>query len=322
MYGWGPEDVKTWKKPKGYDYGSAEAPYLKKLKEEADEKGPRSYLVKSKPKLELVNPLGKNLYTESENPVIIAVDGTGSMQTWPKEIHDRIPLMYQTLSKYKSDFELSLSVIGDAISDSWALQVSDFGKGPTLDDYVNALYPEGAGGPGIRESYELFAYFMNNHVQTPKAVSPFMLIMGDEMFYDKIEPAQVKHYTGDGLQEKIDSIDVWKQLAQKYDIYLLRKAYPGHDDKILDQWGKAIGEQKIIPLYDPLRVVDVAMGLIAKKWGKYSDFGKNLSSRQDEKGIAVVEASLRLAPGLDVKDMKSTTKGSKTSKKSKNLLEG
>ena len=321
MYSWGPDDVKTWKKQKGYDYGSAEAPYLKKLKKEADEKGPRSYLSKSKPNLDLVNPLGKKISTDSSNPIIWAVDGTGSMQTWPKEIHDRTPLVYQTLSKYKPDFELSLSVIGDAVSDDWALQVCDFGKGPKLDDYINALYPEGRGGPGIRESYELFAYFMNKYVSTPNAENPFMIIMGDEMFYDKINSKQIKHYIGDGLQEDLNSIEIWQQLSQKFDIYLLRKEYPGHNEKIVEQWNQAIGPQKIIPIYDPLRVVDVAMGLIAKRWGNYTDFGKNLISRQDENSIASVESSLRLAPGFEDLGNKSLSK-EKGSKKSKDLMEG
>jgi len=318
MYSWGPEDTKTWKKPNGYKYDSAKAPYLKDLKEEADEKGERSYLSKSSPDLKLVNPKDKKLYSESANPLLVVVDGTGSMQTWPKEIHDRIPLFYQTLATYRPDLEVSLSVIGDAKADKWPLQVSDFGKGPKLDDYINALYPEGGGGPGIRESYELWAHFADNKITTPNAKTPIMLIMGDEKFYDKIDHKQVKNFIGDGLQEDLESMIVWKSLSEKFDIYLLRKSYAGKDEEIIPQWAEAIGQQKIIPVYDPLRVVDVGMGIIARTWGYFTDFEKNLEARQDETGIKSVMESLRAAPGIG--DMKSVIKNSKLSKKSKSLL--
>ena len=96
-----------------------------------------------------MDPKGKELSTASENPIVIAVDGTGSMATWPGEIFDRLPLLYQTLSKYKPDVELTFSVIGDANSDVWPVQIPHFGQGPTLDDYLKALQPEGGGGDDV-----------------------------------------------------------------------------------------------------------------------------------------------------------------------------
>ncbi len=319
MYSWG-DDTAGWKNPGKYDFGSARRAYLDGLKKEAEDKGPRTYSTKKGPKLDLVDPKGKNLITESENPIVIAVDGTGSMQTWPAEIFDRLPLLYQTLSKYKPDTEISFSVIGDATSDTWPVQVGAFGKGPALDDVLKALHPEGGGGGGIRESYELFAYFMHEHAKTPKATSPFMIIMGDEKFYEMVNPDQVKHYLGDKMQDVADSKEIWKALAQRFDIYVLRKQYAGHDKEIVAQWAEAIGEQKIIPLYDPTRVVDVAMGLVAKRWGQFGDFKKSLSARQDAEGIENVMTSLRAAPGID-KDLKSKMKSGGSGMKSKGLTE-
>ncbi|MBI4141184.1 hypothetical protein HY485_05085, partial [Candidatus Woesearchaeota archaeon] len=320
MYSWG-DDTATWKNAGAYDYGDAKRGYFEELKKEASIKGSRTYSKKKGPNLELVDPKGKNLATESENPIIVMVDGTGSMQTWPAEIFDRLPLFYQTLSKYKDGIEVSFSVIGDANIDQAPCQITPFGKGTTLDDYLKGLHPEGGGGPGIRESYELWAHFVNEHVKTPKATSPFMIIMGDEKFYDQISPEQAKHYLGDTIQAPIDAKTVWKSLAQKFDIYLLRKEYAGHDDEIKAQWAEAIGPQKIIPVYEPTRVVDVAMGIIAKRWGKFGDFKTNLSARQDDGGIAKVMDSLRSAPGINP-TMKSAMKDKSAGKKSKELTEG
>lgn len=318
MYSWG-DDTSVWKKPGGYKYGDAMKPYLDDLSKKAEDEGSRAYTKKKTPGLDLVDPKGRKITTDSEDPILIAVDGTGSMSTWPAEIFDRLPLLYQTLSKYKKGVELSFSVIGDASFDKWPVQISDFGKELTLDKYLNALCPEGGGGPGIRESYELWAHYVNECVTTPKATSPFLILMGDEMFYDIVRPEHAKKYLGQDLQAPVDAMKVWKSLAQKYDIYLLRKQYDGHDSKIEAQWNAALGAQRIIPVYDPTRVVDVAMGIIAKRWGKFSDFEKNLASRQDEEEIAVVMDSLKAAPAAPTiaDGVNSVTKGSKGGKGSK-----
>lgn len=302
MYSWG-DDTAVWKKPKSYDYGSARAGYLEDLAKKSKLDGERTYLnSKSKkgPKMDLVDPKGRTITTESPNPVIIGVDGTGSMQTWPAEIFDRLPLMYQTLSKYRPDIELSFSVIGDAGSDKWPVQISNFGKEVKLDQYLKALCPEGGGGPGVRESYELWGHYVSEHVLTPKASKddkPFLIIMGDEAFYNKIDNKQATHYLGDGLQVPLESMAMWKKLDDRFNIYLLRKSYPGYDDKIKAQWAEAIGQQKIISAESAERVVDQAIGIIAKGWGQYTiDFKKSMAARQDDDVVAKVDESIRAVP--------------------------
>ena len=322
MYSWG-NDTNTWKSPGAYDFGSARAPYLDKLKEEAAAKGSeRSYSKKKEPNLSLVDPKGKTISSDSEDPVIICVDGTGSMKNWPAEIFDRLPLLYQTLSKYRPNVEISFSVIGDATSDQWPVQVSNFGKGPTLDDYLKGLKPEGGGGPGIRESYELWAYFMATRCTTPNAKDPFTIVMGDEKFYDTINPEQVKKYLGVSTQAQ-DAVEVWKELGNRFDIRFLRKEndMPGKNPEIIAKWEEALGPGHIVPVYDATRVVDVAMGLIAQRWGSFGDFKTNLSARQDADGIEAVMTSLRAAPGLPP-GVKSNLKLTAGSAKSKSLLEG
>ncbi len=324
MYSWG-NDTSTWKTPKNYKYDSAKAPYLDDLKKEAEEKGPKSYSSKKGPNLQLVDPLGKNIYTESENPIFFWIDGTGSMAKRPEWTFDRSPLLYQTLVQYRPDVEICFGVIGDAKYDKWPTQIGNIGKGPALDDVLKALHAEGKGGPGIRESYELAAYFMNEHVQAPKAVSPFLFILGDEKFYDQINPEEVKKVFGDKLQGPVDSMQVWKALASKYDLYFLRKNFEGRDEEILTQWKEAVGPQKVIDVpygsnMEEDRVIDVALGIVAKTWGNYSNFLNNLSARQDSKTIAKVEESIRAAPIVEeVGEMKSKYKAASGAKKSKVL---
>ncbi|MBI2666263.1 hypothetical protein HYX13_01490 [Candidatus Woesearchaeota archaeon] len=321
MYSWGSDDTAGWKNPGGYKYDEAKAPYLEDLAKKAEKEGPRTYLKKREPDMKQVDPKGKTISTQSKNPIIFGIDGTGSMQKWPAEFFDRAPLLYQTLSQYRDDVEISFSVIGDAIADDFPLQVADFDKGVALDAKLKALHGEGRGGPGIRESYELFAYFMLEHAETPKAEKPFLFILGDEKFYDAVNPAQVEKYIGDKPQE-MSSIKVWQELAKRYDIRLLHKEYPGRDEEVLTQWREAIGTQNIVPIYDSLRVVDVAMGLVAKSWGHFDDFEKNLGARQDEEGVSTVMQSVRAAPEF-AEGIKSIYKGAVAigkSNKSKSLI--
>ncbi|MFH0701540.1 MAG: hypothetical protein V2A62_03830 [Candidatus Woesearchaeota archaeon] len=325
MYSWG-DDTSTWKGKGGFKYDDAKAPYLDDFKKEAEKKGPKTYLGKSGPNLQLVDPMGKDIFSDSPNPVFAFIDGTGSMAKRPEYIFDRAALFYQTLAQYRPDLEVCLGVVQDARYDKWPFQIGNIGKGPGLDDTLKALHAEGKGGPGIRESYELIAHFLNEHVHTPNALRPLVFIMGDEKFYEQINPAEVKKIFGDDLQGPVDSIQAWKAVSEKYDLYFLRKSYPRKDKEILDQWGEAIGADKIrdVPYGDSIekdRVIDVAMGIVAQTWGNYSNFKLNLSARQDSTTVEKVEESIRAAPIINAVgevSLESKVGG----KKSKKLMEG
>ncbi len=322
MYAWG-GDTKDWKGKSKYDFDSARKPYLDKLAADAASKGPRSYSARIDADLKLVDPRGKEISSNSENPLVIAVDVTGSMAAWPGEIFDRLPLLYQTLSQYRKDLEISFVAIGDATCDTYPLQVNDFAKDLALEDKLKALCPEGRGGGHITESYELFAYFLTEHAKIENAKSPFLLIYGDEAFYDKVDPVQVRNYIGDNLEAQLDSKDVWNKLMQKFNVYFLQKPYgTGHDTRTTEEingiWAGALGKQRIIEVPSPERAVDIGIGLIAKQWGEYGDFTKSLSARHDDKDAALVHKSLRF---LDSKKSVASVVSGKAVRKSLKLLD-
>ena len=301
MYSWG-GSTKDWKKPGGYSFDSARAPYLDSMAAASKAKGGRHYSRGSSPDMKLVDPRGKTISSDSKNVIVFGIDGTGSMVNWPAEIFDRLPLFYQTLSQYRADLEVSFGVIGDANIDNYPLQVNSFGKGVSLEDHINALFPEGGGGGQVSESYELFGYFALNNVKVPNAVSPFLFICGDEKFYTAVDPAQVAHHIGDRLQGPLDSKKVLESLLQKFDVYFLHKPYGSGGDagitaEVREHWANAIGQQRVIALPGYDRVVDIAMGIVAKKWGQFGDFKGNLSARQtDPNVVSAVHHSIRYVP--------------------------
>ncbi len=326
MYSWGGSTA-DWKKPGGYSFDSARAPYLDKLAAGSAAKGGRSYLGRTSPDAALVGTKDKVIKTDSENPIVVGIDVTGSMRTWPAEIFDRLPLLYQTLSQYRPDVEISFGAIGDANSDRYPIQVNNFGKGLDLEEHINALYPEGRGGGQVSESYELFGYFMQNKCEMPKAKSPFLIIFGDEKFYDEVDPRQVAYYIGDKLQTPLDSKALWDGILQKFNFYLLHKAYghgnvPTTDAEVKQYWADAIGSQRIIELPSAERAVDIAIGIIAKQWGEYGDFSKSLDSRQtDPAVIASVHNPLRFLPDPNAAGSNSVIDSKSTAARTKSLLD-
>ncbi len=315
MYSWG-NDTSTWKKPQAYNYDPARRAYLDK---NASTAKPRTYSRRTDPDWSLVSPLNKILETASENPIVVGIDVTGSMAHWPAEIFDRLPLLYQTLSQYKPDLEISFCAIGDANCDSYPLQINSFGKGPVLDDHIRALAAEGGGGGQGRETYELFGHFMNTHVRMPNARSPFLIMFGDEGFYEKVSSDQVSTLIGDIQESDLDARTMWHELNRKFNIYMLRKPYSRDQEEsiIREQWESVFGVEKIIELPSAERAVDVAMGIIAKHFGQFGDYTKNLSARQDPADMNAVLQSIRYVPNAG--STKSQVIGVQASRKSKLL---
>jgi len=294
-YSW-VEPKSGYKNPDAYDFGDAKKDYLEKLASEAAEMGPREYSTKNQPDFGLVSPIGKQLYTAAKNVLLFGLDGTRSMQTAPAEFFDRAPLIYQTLIKYRDDIDISFSVIGDARFDKWPAQVNSFGRGVTLDTHLKALKAEGAGGPGIRESYELWGHYILNNCQTPNCEKPFLFLIGDELFYPNVVPAEAKKFLGMDMFGPVGSDIVWKGLCEKYDFFHLRKPYadPVRDAEIQAGWEAAVGPDRVIPVKDLTRFVDVALGIVAKRWGQKSDFHQNMLSRQNSQTAAEVWKSVKL----------------------------
>lgn len=293
MYTWD-EDPSTWYGKADYSYGTAGTDARLAAAARASADGPRTYGGTNAPNEKIITPT-KRIRSESPNPVIVAVDVTGSMASWPAEIFDRLPLLFNTLSQYRPDMEICFAAIGDAAVDRWPLQVTSFASGFDLEQQLGALYGEGGGGDAP-ESYGLFAHWVNTHVEVPNAKEPpFMIVFGDAPMHPKTPRDQVKAVLGDtfGFGDH-DSVDAWKQLSQRWNTWFLRRPTGSKGDAVDKQWAQAIGPKKIFRIQDEQRAVDYAMGLIARAWGNFADFKTNLLARQSPEKVGEVSKPLAL----------------------------
>jgi len=290
MYSWD-GDTSGWYGSGSYAYSPSAS--RSAAAERARASGPRTYKGRGGPDERIINP-SKHVSTESRNPIIIAIDVTGSMSSWPFEIFDRLPLLYNTLAQYRPDVEICFAAIGDAGYDRWPLQVTTFASGYDLEQLLGSLYGEGAGGDAP-ESYGLFAHWVNTHVQIPEMDEPpFLIVFGDVFMHEKVPSAQVKKYLGDSTMFDVNAIKAWQQVSEKWNTWFLRRPSGKPGDKVDTQWGKAIGKQKIFRIEDEQRAVDYAMGLIARSWGNFDDFRDNMRARQDENKVNQISKPIEL----------------------------
>jgi ribosomal protein L37AE/L43A len=292
MYSWD-EDTSKWFGSGKYAYAPAAAPARMDSAERAKAAGPRTYQGRTGPNEKIIDPK-KTIRSESKNPLIVAIDVTGSMARWPFEIFDRLPLLYNTLAQYRPDVEICFAAIGDAGVDRWPLQVTTFASGFDLEQLLGSLYGEGGGGDAP-ESYGLFAHWVNTHVEIPNAEEPpFLIVFGDVTMHPVIARGQIQHYLGDKLSGDVDAIKEWQKLTQTWNTWFMRRPTGARGDQVDTQWGKAIGEQKIFHIEDEQRAVDYAMGMVARSWGYFGDFQENLRARQDEKKVELVSKPIEM----------------------------
>lgn len=297
MYSWD-EDPSKWYGTGDYDYSGGDEKRREADAARAKASGPRTYTEKNNPNEKITDP-HKNIRSTSTNPLIIAVDVTGSMAHWPFEIFDRLPLLYNTLAQYRPDLEICFAAIGDAAYDRWPLQVTPFAGGFDLEQLLNSLYGEGGGGDAP-ESYGLFAHWVNTHVEIRNDLeeAPFMIVFGDITMHPTVPGKQIATYLGDKNGQDVDAIAAWQQVSKKWNTWFLRRPTGKIGDEVDQQWSKAIGGQKIFHIEDEQRAVDYAMGLIARAWGHFDDFQDNMRARQSEEIVAKISKPIEMkCPG-------------------------
>ena len=241
------------------------------------------------------------LTTDAKSPLVVIVDGTGSMGKFPETIFKKLPLLDDSAKDYLDDCEVSYGMIGDAGSDQYPLQIQPFGKGKQMVESLNKLIIEGNGGGNAMESYDLAALYYARNVEMPKANKPILIFICDEGVYPNVNKTWAKQYARVELVEKLSSKQLFEELQTKYSVYVIRKHYgngisgdsmTGTNAVIHKQWEKLVDAERIAVLNDPQRVVDVILGLLAHETEKVDFFKKELEWRQTPDQVKTVYQSM------------------------------
>lgn len=277
-----------------------------------------------------VYALPQKLICESKNPLTIAFDVTGSMQQWPSKLFEKLPyLWHEATSEYLgANACISFAAFDDIyVTSERALQVTEFKAAKDLDESLKSIQLTGNGGGTEEESAELIAaYYLKNVEYTANTLGkPIFIIITDEKAYPSISPATASKY-GINLQNAITTKELFKELQDKYEVYLILKPNSYIHDKVLAFWKDILSEQRIAVLDDANRIADVIFGILAAITGREDYFKHELEDRQlkdsggDIKVATVYKALETIHAGTRVKTGKSVMVVPKGSKKGKSLV--
>ena len=198
----------------------------------------------------------------NSTPIVIFFDVTGSMGGVPKTMQKRLPELFGLLLRegYVDDPQIMTGGVGDATCDRVPVQISQFESDNRIDDQLRLLYLEGGGGGQKTESYELFAWYVANRVETDawdkRNKKGHMFIIGDEKNYPNVKATHLaKHF---GLGEDVSTADVYRQLQERWNVYFIlpNLTFYYNDLDILDHWRGLLG-QNVLRLEDPDAVCDL-----------------------------------------------------------------
>jgi len=199
----------------------------------------------------------RRISTDAENPIVIALDVTGSMGDSTKIMFDKMPMFWGQMEQkgYLKDPAVSFAAIGDAYCDQAPLQITQFERAKKIHPWLEKIWLEGGGGGQTMESYDLAALFYINRCDMPNIKHGFFFFIGDEGFYPEL----------DGK----DTTLIFKELMKIYDTFFIHWPYGDNgiaDARIVKQWKAVMGERFLI-LREPKAIVDVMLGLIAMTMG-------------------------------------------------------
>jgi hypothetical protein len=232
----------------------------------------------------------------------VLFDVTGSMLKVPRILQTKLPQLLGLLLRhgYVEHPHIMFGAIGDATCDGGPLQVGQFESDNRMDDDLGRIWLEGGGGGQKTESYELALYFMARHTHIDcfekRGKRGYLFIIGDEMAYPRVKPAEVRQVMGDGLQAPIPLTQMLDDVRRKWDTYYILPEGTSYarDTQVLSFWSKLLG-QNLIELGD-LDAVCETIALTIGLGEDAIDLTDGLADLQDVGSNAGGAVSRALAP--------------------------
>ncbi len=277
--GWDPGD---WK---GHDFGNS-------ARDDYNRTAARTYSTAKAQKKTVADLLPKQVICEQET-LFVWVDQTGSMGHKTAIIFGKAPYLDVESGSYLGEKKkIAIGAIGDARNpeetEDYPVQLREPVKGKVFREKIAEIVQEGKGGGNGKESYELALLYMLHNVRFPDSRKKTIAILtGDEGFYPTISPEIAKEYVHVTLEKTTRTEDVYKQLSPKASVYMIQFDYGGSGystSSIRRQWVDLLGEDRVIYLDDPERIVDVIFGILAKETQQVAYFLNEITNRQQKPG--------------------------------------
>lgn len=186
-------------------------------------------------------------------PVILALDVTGSMGGASVKVAKELNVIMTDLYSKVKDVEFLIMGIGDLAYDVAPIQASQFESDIRIAEQLDKIYFEAGGGGNSYESYTAAWYFGLRHCKLDcwnRGKKGIIITLGDEPLNPYLPKNALSEVTGDKLQEDVETVDLYKQVIEKYEVYHLavndtETSYRWHEAEIKNTFGKYLDENHL-----------------------------------------------------------------------------
>ena len=175
-------------------------------------------------------------------PVILALDVTGSLGDAGVEIAKKLNVIMTNLYDKVKDIEFMIMGIGDLYCDSGPIQISQFESDIRIAEQLDKLWFEFGGGGNLWESYTAAWYMGSRHCKLDcwnRGKKGIIITIGDERMNPYLQENILSIVTGDNIEANIDSVNLYKEASEKYDIYHIHvdhRHYDSDKNGIIESW--------------------------------------------------------------------------------------
>ena len=198
-------------------------------------------------------------------PVIRALDVTGSMGKAAVEVAKKLNVVMTNLYDQVKDVEFCVMGIGDLAYDRSPIQISQFESDIRIAEQMDKVYFEYGGGGNLYESYTAAWYMGARHTNLDcwkRGQRGIIITMGDERLNPYLPKQAINACTGDGVQDDINTADLYKEVSEKYDVYHLDVNHKyNHESGIEPSW-KAILDDKHFRVVNLDNIADTIVEII------------------------------------------------------------
>lgn len=196
-------------------------------------------------------------------PVILVLDETGSMESVIRQIQRSVRSIMKLLigKGYLPHPHIMVMGIGDVPNGETApLQVSQFEADDKIEQNIDNLYIEGAGGGSNHESYQNAAYVAAYKTSTDhfekRGQRGYLFIIGDEMNHP-FRAVEVRALIGTTTEmgQEIDGLTnetIYAAVRERWNTFFVlpKNASNGGSKVIMSHWKKLLGEEHVLELAD------------------------------------------------------------------------
>jgi hypothetical protein len=239
---------------------------------------------------------GKKIVSKSKNPIIIALDVTGSNIDFARLVYDKLPMFYGEIESkgYLTDFDICICAVGDAKYDDYPIQIGTPAKGIEIDSWLEKIVLESGGGGNDHESYEIMAHYLANYCEFEKNAHPIVFFIADEKAEDIVSKRECEDL---GIKCNHD-YNPWEALNKKFNnnVFVMLNKYCGRTfrDDFTASWQKVLPNQHTIRIPEEKAIIDLMLGVIAIQKEELEVYALDMKGRgQTNARISGVTSSLK-----------------------------